>query len=385
MPDGFTRRESLTSIRADKVESHAFLGSTKHILLWSFGLFSIPVLTIATLWHLRTMSTPQASSWLAWLLQSSLEWYPWAFFMPLIIRLSRAFPVVRERLARNLSIHVVAGLLISAIQNALAVIGSMMRAGKPLEWGEFSRAYSFYLVWMEPWSMMIYAGIVAAILALEYRARVVEGRLLATRLESEVTKAQLDALQSQLQPHFLFNALNSISVLVRKGETEQAQLMLGKLSELLRQVLSRSGVQTAPLADELALVRQYLDIEQARFGDRLQVRIEMEEIAKSADFPVFLLQTLVENAVRHGLGPKRDTGHLVISASCRDGRLVVRVSDDGVGMPVDGDGVACNGVGLQNTRARMECLYGSRQSLDIQSSPQDGTNVTISIPLRTEN
>lgn len=374
-----------SAVDARHPDTPAFLGSTRQILLWSFGLFTLPVLTIATLWHLRALADSQPTSWPGWLLQSSLEWYPWALFMPLIVTLSRACPIVRERLAGSVAVHLVAAILLSAVQNGLAVLGSMIRTGKPLEFAGFSKAYSFYLVWMEPWSMMIYAGIVAAILALEYRMRVVQGRLLAARLESEVTKAQLDALQSQLQPHFLFNALNSISVLVRKGETDSAQQMLGKLSELLRQLLNRSGVQTVPLRDELALVRQYLDIEQARFGERLQVKIEADESAMAANVPVFLLQTLVENAVRHGLGPKPEVGHVVISATCRDGLFTIKVLDDGVGMPTGADGSEHNGVGLRNTRTRLECLYGSRYTFDVQSSPQSGTAVTITLPLHREH
>jgi LytS/YehU family sensor histidine kinase len=196
-----------------------------------------------------------------------------------------------------------------------------------------------------------------------------------------LAEARLQLLSMQLQPHFLFNTLNTIAELVH-DDPDAADRMITGLSDLLRRTLELGPTQEIPLAAELALLDQYLDIQRARFGDRLRVTFAVAEDAKRAAVPVLLLQPLVENAIRHGLGERLSAGHIDIAAERRDGRLIVTVADDGTGSAANTAGPQ-ERVGLGNTRARLEALYGPGHRLDLSVSPSHGARVTLDIPFRT--
>jgi LytS/YehU family sensor histidine kinase len=200
----------------------------------------------------------------------------------------------------------------------------------------------------------------------------------AARLEAQLSEAQLGALRMQLNPHFLFNSLNAITVLVRDGDTIAASRMLELLSEVLRQVLrSEPGHETA-LADELDFIGRYLEIEKVRFSDRLRPRIEADPGIAWAAVPRFILQPLVENALRHGISRRSDAGLLEVNAAREGNELVLRVRDDGPGLQTDAKPAA--GVGLLNTRLRLEALYGERGRLEIVDAAGGGVIVTVRLP-----
>lgn len=200
----------------------------------------------------------------------------------------------------------------------------------------------------------------------------------ASQLETLLARSQLESLKMQLQPHFLFNTLHSVSALIHEDD-EAADLMIARLSDFLRLVIEHAGAQEVALVEELEFLQRYLDIQQVRFQDRLRVSVDATPEALSAMVPNLVLQPLVENAIRHAVEPRSAGGHVEVSAA-RDGdvlRLFIR--DDGPGLRPGKPGT---GLGIANTRARLEHLYGDRQSLEIANHPGGGVVVTVSFPWR---
>ena len=200
------------------------------------------------------------------------------------------------------------------------------------------------------------------------------------RLETALARAQLDALQLEIQPHFLFNTLNSIAALIRARDNAQALEMLLNLSELMRSTLGRPPDQLRPLAEELEFVKRYVALQQTRFADRLTVLYDVDDRCLPYRVPVFLLQPLVENAIRHGA---RRAAHcrIEISASCPTlSQLHLSVTDDGTGLPDGFDAVRDAGTGLSNTRSRLTQLYGDAARFTITRNDPAGTIVDIAIP-----
>jgi sensor histidine kinase YesM len=188
----------------------------------------------------------------------------------------------------------------------------------------------------------------------------------------------------ELNPHFLFNTLNAISALVRRGEHKEAVTMLARLGDLLRVTLERGGEQEIPLEKELEYLARYLDIERVRFRDRLSVETDVAEDSAHALVPTFILQPLVENAVRHGISRSSEGGRIRVSAHrAEDDRLVLTVADTGVGFST-APGRLREGVGLKNTRARLDQLYGARASLAWENPPEGGARVTVTMPFVTQ-
>jgi LytS/YehU family sensor histidine kinase len=201
----------------------------------------------------------------------------------------------------------------------------------------------------------------------------------AARLGAQLAQAQLDTLRAQLDPHFLFNALNSIAVLARRGRVHEVEQMVTRLAGLLRHSLESSRAQLVTLRVELAALRHYVEIEEVRHGDRLVATVDVPEALLDRVVPSFLLQPLVENAIRHGFTDPQRPLHLAVSARAEPGGLVLMVVDDGAGV---GDrGVTDAGVGLGHTRARLAGLYGGRASLVLAPGEAGrGTRVTVRLP-----
>jgi LytS/YehU family sensor histidine kinase len=215
--------------------------------------------------------------------------------------------------------------------------------------------------------------------ALDYYGKYRERELRAAQLESGLTRAHLQLLKSQLHPHFLFNTLNAISSLIHT-DVESADRVIARLGDLLRLALDDFGAQEAPLARELEVVRSYLEIEQARLGPRLKVRVHADPDVGEALTPTFLLQPLVENAIRHGVAPRAGPGRVDVRAWREHDRLCLEVRDDGPGIsPEPG-----RGVGLSNTRARLQHLYGVEQRLDVRNDPCGGCVATVTMPFREQ-
>ena len=208
----------------------------------------------------------------------------------------------------------------------------------------------------------------------------------AAALTTELAQAQLSALRMQLHPHFLFNALNTIAVLVGEEQRETAMQLLSRLGGVLRTVVRGDPARELPLREEVALIAEYLDIEQVRFADRLRVEWDLDAAALDHQVPVFVLQPLVENALRHGVGRSPLGGRLEVGADLHGGALRLWVLDDGPrgAPPAQGAGEESGqGIGLANTRARLNRLYGAAASLGLEPLEGGGTRAVIRIPTRT--
>jgi two-component system, LytTR family, sensor kinase len=243
-----------------------------------------------------------------------------------------------------------------------------------LDWSMFSADLFLYNIFILLTWLLLYFGINGWIrLELERRR--------ADRADALAKSAQLQALQSQLEPHFLFNTLNGISSLVVEGRSEAAAAMIARLSDFLRLTLKVAGTPQITLADELVFVRQYLDIQQLRFGDRLSFGIEVSPEAMVVLVPSMLLQPLVENSVRHAILPRAVGGRVMVSARTEADTLVLRVDDDGPGMQKSAAPIS--GVGLSNMATRLAVLYGDAAEFAIDRSDLGGVGVAIRLPLRT--
>lgn len=238
------------------------------------------------------------------------------------------------------------------------------------------------------WLVLSLGAAVYAFLRSQREARrAAELALKEAELRGEVAQAQLDTLKSQLHPHFLFNALNSVGGLVREGESKRALSMLSSIASLLRGALDQSEVREVELSDELALVERYLEIERVRFAERLSYSFDVAPAARAARVPTQAVLTLVENAVRHGVSPRERGGRITVRAQLFGSRLHIEVEDDGPGFPRhvlesstdesdDDDRVH---IGLANTRRRLELMYGARQSMRLENVASGGARVTIEI------
>ncbi len=204
------------------------------------------------------------------------------------------------------------------------------------------------------------------------------------QLEVRLARAQLERLKHQLQPHFLFNALNTITALI-PIDARAAERTVHGLGELLRLSLDGRADQEVRLHYELELLGHYVDIQRLRFQDRLTVRVDVDPMTRRAFVPNLLLQPLVENAIRHGIGPRAAGGVVDVRATCVDDRLCVRVADNGVGAlrPATGGAPAREGIGLGNTRERLRYLYGEHHRMTITTAPGEGFVVDIDLPFRT--
>jgi LytS/YehU family sensor histidine kinase len=233
-------------------------------------------------------------------------------------------------------------------------------------------------------NLLTYLAIVAGWNLVETYRRARERDLRASQLEARLAEARLNALKMQLHPHFLFNALHSISTLMHR-DVDAADRMLARLSDLLRLTLENAGTQEVRLKEEIDFLEQYLEIERTRFGDRLTVDLDVDPETLDAWIPNLMLQPLVENAIRHGVAPRAEAGWIGIRTALQDGELRVTIEDDGPGLRAEGGpgrARAESGVGLANCRARLGQLYGDRGRLELRQAPAGGLLVSLRIPYR---
>ncbi|NNE36099.1 MAG: histidine kinase, partial [Rhodothermales bacterium] len=219
--------------------------------------------------------------------------------------------------------------------------------------------------------------------AVNYYGRLRAGEQQTAHLQIQLAQANLRALKMQLHPHFLFNTLNSVAALVRKNENKTAIRMLVQLSDFLRLALENKGLHEIPVAQEVEFVQKYLAIEKIRFQERLSVAVSVDEAASGAFVPNMILQPIVENAIHHGIGSNAKAGRIEITASTIDDRLQLSVRDNGAGMKQTVEPRPGRGVGLSNTRERLENLYDDDYSLTFSAVDSGGLDVVISIPFRS--
>ena len=307
-------------------------------------------------------------------------WYVPALLAPVIMALGVRLQPGRVAWPLLIPAHV-AGALVYAVVHTAVMLGTRdLLMPAPLR-GWWRAAELEFLTQLD-WLLMTYLFLVGLGLALAYRRESEARALDAAHLETRLIEAQLQALQRQLHPHFLFNALNTISGLMHM-DVNAADRMMERLAELLRATLRISNVQEVTLRDELDLLQKYVDIEETRFGPRLTVHMHVEPDTLDAKVPALLLQPLVENAVRHGIAPHARPGVIDLSASRVGDRLVLAVRDTGLGVPSDRLALLNGGVGLSNTRARLQHLYPRRHEF-IFANVEGGFSVSVSLPFTTD-
>jgi sensor histidine kinase YesM len=233
------------------------------------------------------------------------------------------------------------------------------------------------------YDLIIYGSILAVIFGLDYAKRYRDRDLIASQLEAQLAQARFSAVQMQLQPHFLFNALNSVAMLVRADRTRDALDVIVGFSELLRYVLDEAGTTDVPLREELRFAKQYLDIETVRYGERLEVTIDAPSELDDALVPNLVLQPLVENAIKHGVSARASGGRVVVRATRRGNQLVLSVRNDGPPLPAGWSLDDTDGVGLRNVRDRLQASADATASFAIGNTADGaGVEATITLPYR---
>jgi len=312
-------------------------------------------------------------------------WYIPVLLAPLIMAFALRHPFDRIRWPRQLALHVTAALSYSVVHTtSMMGVRALLLMGQPLPpdfpgWRNF--ALLTYLTQLD-WLLMTYLFLIGLAYALAYR-RESEARALNTsQLETRLVEAQLQALQRQLHPHFLFNTLNTVSGLIRT-DPDAADTMIDRLGDLLRMTLHKSGIQEVSLKEELDVLGKYVEIERTRFGNRLTVEMRVQPETLDVQVPSLVLQPLVENAIRHGIAPNAGPGWIAVYAQRDNDDLVLQVLDNGDGLPPDRLMAMNRGVGLDNTRARLEHLYRDRFEFTF-SNLERGFCVTIRIPFEVQ-
>jgi sensor histidine kinase YesM len=293
------------------------------------------------------------------------EWYLWALLIPPIRKLANALHFEKRRWWQTLVLHLIASVLFTYLK--LTVQNFIIE--------QYLTPIYRISIFNLHLNFLIYWTIVGTIYALQYYARYREKELHALQVEAQLAQAQLNTLKAQLHPHFLFNALHTISALMQH-DVPAADRMLARLSDLLRWSLDNIGVHRVLLQQELEFVDHYLTIEKARFNERLAVIQEIDPKTLRAYVPNMILQPLVENAVQHGILPRLTGGKIVIRSQPVENNLCIQISDDGVGLPA----VFEEGIGLTNVRERLQHLYGDTHTFTLAKTPEDGVCVTLILP-----
>ena len=311
-----------------------------------------------------------------------ISWLPFMLATPVVLWLGWRFDKNRWKRGSTWVVHLA----------ACAVLGVLSAAWIAM-WEE----------WLNPWALTpgpypfaglalskFYNGMLSTVIL--YGLVLLVGYILASQrrfamqqaqtaqLNEQLTKAQLNALRRQIEPHFLFNTLNSIAGLVREQRNEAAVTMIARLSEFLRRVVNDSDRQQVPLAEELDFTEKYLDIQKARFGDRLSFTLDVSEDLRSAQVPSLILQPMVENAVKHGIAKRVRGGAIHIAAARSNGTLTLRVYNDGPSLPPDWEQTT-TGVGVQNVRTRLQNLYGAAYEFNLVNR-RGGVEASVSVPYR---
>jgi two-component system, LytTR family, sensor kinase len=308
-------------------------------------------------------------------------WLPWILATPLVIGLARRFPIHRGPTVRGLAAHLAAWIVISITVGAWSA--GLQVLFNP--WGH-ARAPAFWETWSTTQffqalnSLAAYVLILTITYLVDARDKVARQAAETARLGEELSNAQLAALRRQLEPHFMFNTLNSIAGLVRDKRNDAAVNMIVGLSELLRRASEDSHRPQVSLGEEAEYLQRYLDIQKLRLGERLRISVDIPADLLDAQAPSLLLQPLVENAIKHGVATRVAGGAVRVTAARQDGRLVLSVYNDGPGFPPDWqtDGA---GVGLSNLRKRLCILYGDASELRMDRAGDDGVEVVVTLPL----
>ena len=347
----------------------------------------VPAVLDGGLTYVQGVLAGRPTSWQEVFWQAN-EWLILGALTPLVYWLARRFPLRPPIVGRNLLAHAGGALLLCI---GWASAGASLRWVLGIGPSQITKTQHLtnWLLTTIPWGTFMYFTILGCMYAFTYFVEATEREAQTARLAAQVAEARLSALRTQLHPHFLFNSLNAIIVLVRDQDTVAAGRMLDLLSDVLRQVLRSDKAHEVSLDSELRFLERYLAIEQVRFSDRLRVRFDVEDDLLDAAVPEFLLQPIVENALRHGISKRAEGGSVQISARREGNSLVLCVSDDGAGLaapPSAHHDAPGNGLGLANVRERLTTMYGTHARLELLPRSEDeggGTLVQLTLPFHS--
>ncbi len=307
-------------------------------------------------------------------------WLIWVVVIPFIFWLSKRYPLSRKTWRIGLPVYLLIGIASALLRTLFPVLVDAAFFNGLDDLGQWLPSKFYILITDFLIGLVFYSFVLALGQAVDYYKRYRDEELRSSQLELQLSNAQLQALKMQLHPHFLFNALNSISALQIENP-EEAQQMIARLGDFLRLTLENVGVQEVSLDREIEFLECYLDIEKVRFGDRLSTSINIAADVRDFRVPNLILQPLVENAIRHGIAPQSGDGRIDISADRDNGWVKVKIEDNGHGAGfVNRDDMFSAGIGLSNTRARLSRLYGTNFRFDLESLTGRGFLVTLCLP-----
>lgn len=320
--------------------------------------------------------------WISPATESTLIWLPWALATPLIIQIGRRYPPTRATPALGWVAHLAAIIVVGLIYEAwYAWLEILLNpSGQTPPPGPFMKVWMARFFYGQLFTVLLYAFILTVDYALDSRQRMARQQMEAARLSEQLHKAQLDALRRQIEPHFMYNSLNAISGLVRDNRNAAAVEMIVALSEFLRGAAVDSNQAHVALEEEVQYLRQYLEIEKARFAERLQVILDIPADLLPARVPILILQPLVENAIKHGISKRAQGGTIQVRASCSNGTLSLSVGNDGPSLSMDWE-TGDSGIGISNLRTRLQIMYGGAYELHLRNRATGGVQALVSLPL----
>jgi two-component system, LytTR family, sensor kinase len=387
------------------------LVNLKFMVRWTRYLIIIAVIWLALFCLISAM--PVLSGVMTWrrsLSDTLVQWLPWALLSPVIFWIVLRFPIGRPAIGWRILLHLVSGsvlVILAAWLSTYCLASQIFRGfpngpegpdhGPPFadtnqnepHWAGHPPFHDRHLhgppiAARISFNVPIYLTLLSLSHTFVYLRRAQQRERRTIELESQLNRARLQALRMQLQPHFLFNTLNAISTLVQT-DPRTAQEMIGSLGQMLRLSLDSSSEVEVPLEQELKFLNSYLEIAQIRFGDRLQLKRNIPPIeVLTAYVPTFILQPLVENALKHGIEPESATGTIEIRTERAGDRLLLSVSDSGVGLADTNELTTSNGIGLSNTKARLQNLYPGQYRFSVRNRPEGGCIAEVEIPFHTE-
>jgi two-component system LytT family sensor kinase len=321
-------------------------------------------------------------SWLPLFGTELALWLPWALATPLISRLARQYPIMRGMRVRSAAVHLAAFLTLTVLAEAWsAVLQVLFNPWANRQPPGFVDTWITSLLYQALTFLVVYALILTVTYVVDSRERMARQMTETARLNEELSKAQLAALRRQLEPHFMFNTLNSIAGLVRDQKNDAAVGMIVGLSEFLRRATEDSHRSQVTLAEEVEYLQRYLDIQKVRFGERLQINVDIPAELLQAQVPNLLLQPLVENAIKHGIAKRVAGGTVRVAGACHNGNLCLSVYNDGPGFPTDWQATH-TGVGIGNLRTRLQILHGKDSDLQLRRADTGGVEVVVTLPLK---
>jgi two-component system, LytTR family, sensor kinase len=373
----------------EAIENHNQIGETSIKFSWksvgiAFAVWTILGLSFASESYLRNYKAGRILPVYIFVIEFLTEFYLYALFSLLVFKIGKKFPLEFKvsvgRFCGNAFIHLAASIIFSMVNVFLgAFIASLWE-------GELCQDCLTFNMILDPHflhrGVIVYWGIVIVGQGIDYFRGFNNEKLRVAQLSSQLSEAQLSALKMQIHPHFLFNTLNSIVGLIQEDK-HSAELMTTKLSDFLRMTLQNAGEPMVTLKQEFYFLKTYLDIEKVRFQERLTAEFIYDEKILSAKIPNLILQPLVENSIKHGISRKKENGRIEISALRSENRLILQVEDNGNHSEKKSNGFLTsngNGLGLQNTEARLRQIYGENFSFKITKDNETGTFVMINIP-----